>query len=40
MYDIESLYNLGAEEPFENLNLYMMWANFTVTGSWTKKCNI
>jgi hypothetical protein len=28
MYDIEPLYNLGAEELFENLNLYMMWAYF------------
>ena len=28
MFDIEPLYNLGAEEPFENLNLYTMRANF------------
>jgi hypothetical protein len=28
MYDIEPLYNPGAKEPFENLNLYMMSAYF------------
>ena len=28
MYDIEPLDNIGAEEPFENLNLYMMWPYF------------
>jgi hypothetical protein len=28
MHGTELLYNLGAEEPFENLNLYMMWAYF------------